>query len=39
VEVIVAVAQSATGNPMAVLLNGLHITPLMTRSYTMEVAP
>jgi Flp pilus assembly protein TadG len=39
VEVIVAVAQSATGNPMAVLLNGLHITPLMTRTYAMEVAP
>ena len=39
VEVIVAVAQSATGNPMAVLLNGLHITPLMPRTYAMEVAP
>jgi hypothetical protein len=39
VEVIVAVAQSATGNPVMVLLNGLHITPLMTRTYTMEVLP
>jgi hypothetical protein len=39
VEVIVAVAQSATGNPVMVLLNGLHITPLVTRSYTMEVLP
>jgi hypothetical protein len=39
VEVIVAVAQSATGNPVVVLLNGLHITPLMTRSYSMEVVP
>jgi Flp pilus assembly protein TadG len=39
VEVIVAVAQSATGNPVVVLLNGLHITPLMTRSYTMQVVP
>ena len=38
-EVIVAVAQSATGNPVVVLLNGLHITPLMTRSYSMEVVP
>ena len=39
VEVIVAVAQSATGNPVVVLLNGLHITPLMTRTYTMQVVP
>ena len=39
VEVIVAVAQSATGNPVVVLLNGLHITPLMTRSYSMMVVP
>ncbi|MGD0448295.1 MAG: TadE family protein [Candidatus Dormibacteria bacterium] len=39
VEVIVAVAQSATGNPVLVLLNGLHITPLLTRSYTMQVVP
>jgi hypothetical protein len=39
VEVIVAVAQTATGNPVVVLLNGLHIAPLMTRSYTMEVVP
>jgi Flp pilus assembly protein TadG len=39
VAVIVAVVQSATGNPVVVLLNGLHVTPLMTRSYSMEVAP
>ncbi len=39
VEVIVAVAQGATGNPVVVLMSGLHITPLMTRSYSMEVAP
>jgi Flp pilus assembly protein TadG len=39
VTVIVAIAQSATGNPVMVLLNGLHITPLMIRSYTMEVVP
>jgi hypothetical protein len=39
VEVIVAIAESATGNPVVVLLNGLHITPLMTRSYIMMVVP
>jgi hypothetical protein len=39
VDVIVSVAQSATGNPVVVLLGGLHVTPLMTRSYSMEVAP
>jgi hypothetical protein len=39
VAVIVAVAQSATGNPVVVLLNGLHVTPLMTRNYSVEVAP
>src|ERR1019366_6823863 len=39
VEVIVAVTQSATGNPVVVLLNGLHITPLMTQSYSMQVVP
>jgi Flp pilus assembly protein TadG len=39
VQVTVAVAQAATGNPMVTLLNGLRVTPLMTESYAMEVVP
>jgi Flp pilus assembly protein TadG len=39
VEVTVAVTESATGNPIMVTLNGLHITPLFAQSYSMEVVP
>jgi Flp pilus assembly protein TadG len=39
VAVTVAITESASGNPIMVTLNGLHITPLFTQSYSMEVVP
>ncbi|MGD0447201.1 MAG: TadE/TadG family type IV pilus assembly protein [Candidatus Dormibacteria bacterium] len=39
VAVTVAITESASGNPIMITLNGLHITPLFTESYSMEVAP
>ena len=39
VAVTIAITESASGNPIMVTLNGLHITPLFTQSYSMEVAP
>jgi hypothetical protein len=37
--VTVAITETASGNPIMMTLNGLHITPLFTQSYSMEVAP
>jgi hypothetical protein len=39
IEVTVAITETASGNPIMMTLNGLHITPLFTQSYSMEVAP